>query len=581
MSSQDLIHLRDIKKYYPGKTIFDNAEMVITSGKKYAVIGRNGAGKSTLLKIIMNEEEEWGGTVDILPNCRIGYVPQHDPWKTSDKIEDFLVESTGGEKWKAHSLLREFDFKTEDFTKTIGEFSGGYQMRIKLVYVLLQNPNLLMLDEPTNYLDLNTLLMLEEFILTFKGTVMVISHDREFLKKTCDTTVEIVGGQIELYNGGLEEYFQYRAEQREFAKTKNKSIESKAKQLQTFVDRFGAKASKASAAKNKEKQIERLHSQKIDLGTALVSARIRIPPIEAKKGTLVDLHNIQCGYGDKVVCTIKNVIIERGEKIALLGENGQGKSTVIKSLSGLLPTLSGEIKFKNNPKIAYYNQLSSLVFSPGETMESFVKRSVQGDVTEQERLSMLGGFLFKKDQLSMAIESLSGGEQSRLFMACMFLNSADVYLLDEPTNHLDMETVEGLSHAISKCVSTVIVVSHDRTFVKGFAQRILEVKNGELNQYNGDYDYYVWLQAEHARKLMQGLSPKTSDVEEKFKDLAAVTDKEKRKKLFEIEKQLKSLERRVAKFDERIKSEDDPALLVEKAKVEEEYITLLFKKDNL
>jgi ATP-binding cassette, subfamily F, member 3 len=581
MSSQDLIHLRGLKKWYPGKLIFDNAELVVTSGKKYAVIGRNGAGKSTLFKMVMGEEEEWGGTVDILPNCRIGYVPQHDPWNSSDGVEDFLVESTGCEKWKAQSLLREFDFTTEDFTKSIGEFSGGYQMRIKLVYVLLQNPNLLMLDEPTNYLDLNTLLMLEEFILTFKGTVMVISHDREFLKKTCDTTVEIVGGQIELYNGGLEEYFQYRAEQREFAKTKNKSIESKAKQLQTFVDRFGAKASKASAAKNKEKQIERLQGQKIDLGTALVSARIKIPPVEAKKGTLVDLHNIECGYGERVVCTIKNVIIERGEKIALLGENGQGKSTVIKSLAGIIPSLSGEIQFKNSPKISYYNQLSSLSFAPGETMESFVKRSVQGDVSEQEKLSMLGGFLFKKDQLTMSIDSLSGGEQSRLFMACMFLNSADVYLLDEPTNHLDMETVEGLSKAISNCTSTVIVVSHDRTFVKGFSERILEVKEGALNQYNGDYDYYVWLQAEHARKLMQGQLKTTSGIEEKFKDLAQVTDKEKRRKLFEIEKQLKSLERKIAKLEERISSEDNPQLSVDKLKAEEEYITLLFTKDNL
>ena len=571
-----LIKIQDLTKHFGEKAIFNEASVNITLGLKIGVIGRNGAGKSTLFKMILGDEEIDTGTIQILPQAQLGYLQQHDPFEPSDTVISFLERFTGQPEWECGLFARKFGFVTADFAKPVSAFSGGWQMRLKLASVVLQKPNIILLDEPTNFLDLDTLLVLERFLLDFEGTVLVISHDREFLKHTCDTIMEIDQGKLALYDGDLESYLEYKQEMEAFAKVRNVNIERKQAQLQTFVDRFGSKQSMASAAQNKLKQIARMDQQKIGITTAMSSVHMHIPKIEDKKGTLIELDTLAIGYGEKVVAQTNVIVVERGSKVAVLGENGQGKSTLIKTIASIIPTISGSFAWRNTPKIAYYNQLISHDFKPSETIGEYAKRKMTEGLREQEVYRMLGSFLFSKEDWTKHISLLSGGEQSRLYLACMFLQKADVYLLDEPTNHLDIETVEVMGQAIGKFNGSVFVVSHDRTFVNLIADTIMTVKNGDIRLYNGNYEYYVWNLEQQTRKMLE------NNIETIVKTESTGGDKETRKKLYELAKRKKTLEKKIQllqekqldqPFDESLKSTLDAA--------ETEFLVLLEQEQTI
>lgn len=568
MAKELLIRIKNLHKYYEEKTLFENAEVNINLGQKIAIIGRNGAGKTTLLKMILNQEHaDRNSLIEILPHTKIGYLEQKNPFKKEDKVEQYLAEKTGKEHWQIQTILRKFDFKDTDFERKIEEFSGGWQMRIKLAEILLKEPNCIFLDEPTNYLDLPTLVLLEEFLLDFKGTVLVISHDREFLKKTCDHTMEVENGKIRMYTGGLEEYLQIKEIEKEKAGVKNKNIEKKQRQLQNFVDKFGSKATKASTAKSKEKQISRLEKEKILIGKSMSNVIMNIPQIEQKKGSILEIENLKIGYEEKVVAKVDDLSVARGAKVAILGENGQGKSTFLKTIAGILKEREGKIEWKNSPKIAYYHQQTSHDFLKEETVFQYIKRKTNPELKDQEILQMLASFLFSKNDFLKDTAVLSGGEQSRLYLACMFLSKADVYLLDEPTNHLDIETVEVMAKAIKKFNGTVFFVSHDRTFVNVISESILEVNSGKIKLFNGDYEYYVWVLHSKAHKLNEN---------EKIliKDNNLQNEKNNRKNEYLKQKKMKNLQIKIEKLEQQIKEKE------EKLVFDKEYDELLKKLDE-
>lgn len=485
-----LIQVNNIGKSYVTHVIFENASLNISEKEKIAVIGRNGAGKSTLFRIIVGEEEADSGEVNVHPIARVGYLTQHNPYDLDETVIGFLMRVSGKHDFECAKIAARFQIKGEMLEQKIGSFAGGYQTRVKLVSMLLENPNCLLLDEPTNYLDLSTQLLLEEFLKTYKGAFLLISHDREFIKKTCNQTVEIENGKITKFPQPIEQYLAYKEEQIEMKQKYNTKVEKEKKHLQKFVDRFAAKASKASQAKSKMKQIQRMKT--IEILHPLSASKIRIPPIEARKGIALKLNNLTIGYPEKTVAKGISLDVERGEHIAVLGDNGQGKTTLLKTIVGELAALDGEMRWGNNLKIGYYAQHIPAMLTTDETVKAYLERVSPSDVSTQDIFEMAGNFLFKGEALDKEVSVLSGGEKARLCLAALLLEKNHVLLLDEPTNHLDFETVEALASALEETNSTVIFVCHNRTFVEILASGIIEVKDGTVRRYHHNYEDYVY-----------------------------------------------------------------------------------------
>jgi len=434
-----LLQANNLCKSYGPNIILDDANFNINEKQKIGVIGRNGAGKSTLFKIIIGEEEKDSGTINIPSYTKIGYLQQHDPFEKDETIIDFLMRYTNQEKWKCEKEAGQFDLKNEILDKKIGDLSGGYQMRVKLTAMILFEPNLLLLDEPTNYLDLSTLILLERFLKNYRGSFMIISHDREFLRNTCDFTLEVDQGDTFLYSGKIDEYMEYKAQKIDSSIKQNVKIDKQQKHMQKFVDRFGAKASLAKSAKSKEKAITKLEDNKINIKTDLSVIKIKIPNIEEKKGLILKTKDLKIGYKDKDVASDINLEFESGKKIAILGDNGEGKSTFLKTVSDRLDPKDGHLKWRNNIKIDYYAQDIINSLNSSETVENFLRRS-SGRTDKSDIYRMASNFLFKEDDLNKPISILSGGEKSRLCLAGLLLTDNEVLLLDEPTTGLDPET---------------------------------------------------------------------------------------------------------------------------------------------
>ena len=547
-----LIQIRDLNKNYGDKVIFKDAGVSIVEKQKIGVIGRNGAGKSTLFKMIMGIEEADTGEIQHLPELQLGYIPQVDPFEPEEIVLAFLERYTHKPEWECAKVAGQFQLKGDLLTKKIGDLSGGFQMRVKLAATLLFEPNLLLLDEPTNYLDLSTLILLEQFLKNFRGGFLCITHDREFLKKTCTATMEVEHGKIILHPEPLEDYLEYKEEKVALAANVNKNIELKQKQLQTFVDRFGAKASMAKSAQSKSKMIDRLENSKIGIDHALSTVRMNIPAITPRTGIGLSLEHLAIGYPDKTIAKGINLHLDKGKKVAILGDNGQGKSTLLKTIVGSLEPMKGTCKWTNGLKVAYYAQHVNISLDLELTVEKYLKETASSEVKDDEIFRMMNNFLFKKNDSQKQIKVLSGGEKARLCLAGMFLTKSDVLLLDEPTNHLDFETVEAMGEALNKFNGTVIVISHDRTFVNLIANEIWEVANGEVKRVLGTYEDYVWnkeQQAEAQAKLDNKPDEKYAN-EKPGKTL----DKAERIKLYELRKDLSKLEKKIEQLKAAIES---------------------------
>ena len=318
-----LLQLSEVHKSYGANVILDGATVSFAENQKVGMIGRNGAGKSTLCKIITGHEEADGGTVAKSSDLRLSYLEQHDPYSLEETVMGFLMRYSGKEEWQCGKIAGSFQLKHGLLESKIGALSGGYRTRVKLASMLLLEPNFLILDEPTNYLDLKTLILLEEFLQDYEGGFLIVSHDREFLKKTCEDTLEVENGACTLYPGSVEEYLLFKEEQKEQAISFNKNVEAKQKQLQAFVDRFRAKASKASQAKSKMKQIEKLKT--IEVGHPLGNVHIKIPPVEKKNSFALRCEDLAIGYPEKLVAGRIYMEINQGAHVAVLGDERPGQ----------------------------------------------------------------------------------------------------------------------------------------------------------------------------------------------------------------------------------------------------------------
>lgn len=504
-----LLQINGIRKRYGAVTILEDATASFTRSQRLAVIGRNGAGKSTLCRIITGEEEMDAGTVTKNSALRLGYLKQYDPFKLEEPVLEFLTRYTDKEPWQCSEVAGQFQLKNEMLEKPIAELAGGYRTRVKLAAMLLEDPNFLVLDEPTNYLDLSTLILLENFLQNFNGGYLIVSHDREFLKRTCTETLEVDHGRVSFFPGPIEEYFEFKEERDRQIEAYNRGVEKKKEQLQEFVDRFKARASTATRAKSKMKQMARLKTIEILHGTGQV--RIRIPEVENKTGAALWCEDLNIGYPGKAVASGISLEINRGAHVAILGENGQGKTTFLRTIAANLQPLGGSFRWGTGLKVAYYAQHVVETMDPKDDIYAYLRRGAPFEVTNQDILNMAGCFLFKGDEVRKKLAVLSGGERARLCLASLLLTKSQVLLLDEPTNHLDFETVEALGTALKSFSGTIFFISHDRTFVNLIATSIVDIKSGTVGKYPGTYEDYVYHLEVQARGLYGDSSESEKD----------------------------------------------------------------------
>lgn len=506
--SKALLQIKEIHKSYGPTVILDGASATLSTDQKIGMIGRNGAGKSTLCKIITGHEQADSGEISKSADLKLSYLEQQDPYKEAETVLEFLMRYTGKEEWQCGEMAHRFQISNEMLAHPISALAGGYRTRVKLAAMLLNEPNFLILDEPTNYLDLSTLILLENFLQDFRGGFLIVSHDREFLKRTCEHTLEVEAGDLTLYPGSIEEYFTFKEEQRVQKTAHNKSIEKKREQLQAFVDRFRAKASTASRAKSKQKQMEKLKT--IEIEHPMSNVKIRVPRVERKSGIALFCDDLAIGYPEKLVANKIHMDVDRGAHVAVLGDNGQGKTTFLRTIANDLALKGGKFRWGTGLDIGYYAQHVFGTLNGEEEIFNYLQRHATDGVLTQDILDMAGSFLFKGNDVRKQIKVLSGGERARLVLAGLLLTKCHVLLLDEPTNHLDFETVEALGRALREFAGTLFFISHDRTFVNLVASEIIEVKNGQVKKYPGTYEDYVY----HLEQEAQGVQQKENKLHE-------------------------------------------------------------------
>ncbi len=536
-----LLQVNNLKKEYGGKVIFSGLSFSIFPKQKIGVIGRNGAGKSTLFKIILGQEQADEGEIIFNKETIVAGIEQNNDFKESELALDYLKRKSQQEEWRCQKIASHFRFTKEELEKPVTELSGGWQMRLKLSAMLLKEPNLFLLDEPTNYLDLGTILLLEDFLKNYHGAFLIISHDREFLKNTCQETIEITPHKCISFPRGIEAYLAFKEQKLESDQNLNKKIEREQKHLQKFVDRFRYKDSKAKQAQAFIKKIDKLEVHKISIEHTASTVRITLPTVERLKKTVLNLDNLSIGYQKELVSDL-DFIVKGGERLVVVGDNGQGKSTLLKTLTGELAPIKGSFSWFKDLKKAYYGQQSADELNPNEQVGQYLRRLAASDLKTEKVLQMAGDFLFRDDDLKKPIGVLSGGEKSRLILAGLLLSRPDILILDEPTNHLDFETVENLGFALSQYNGTLIFTSHDRTFANIVSTSILELNQGKAKRYYNGYEDYIY-QLENRLKIRQQA---LESLKELNKDTKSIYLEER-----ERQKNIKSLENRLEKLEKQ------------------------------
>ena len=573
MSSKNLIQIRAGAKAFGSRTLFSDATFAINEGEHVGVIGPNGAGKTTLFKAVMalaKEDELDEGEVTRAQGLRIGYLPQHDA--ATEKAVDpgtlgeFVERGSTVPVWEIRAIGRDLGLSEEDYDRKFTSLSGGYRMRAKLLHLLAQQPDLMLLDEPTNYLDLETLLVLENFLQGFRGAFLLISHDREFLLRVTDNTLEVEGGEVTKYPGNIDDYFEQKTMLREQLSKRILTQDAKRKVVLDFAAKFGAKATKAKQAQSRLKQLGKMET--ITLKPLPITASIRIP-IPTRIGKLaIKTFDANFGYPEKKILSKVNIEILSGDHVGVVGLNGAGKSTLLKSLASALTPLSGSIEYGHGLEIGYYAQHVGEALDPNDTVEQALGRKAPRETKVQEILDIAGSLMFSGEAVKKKIGRLSGGEKARVALGQILLQRVHCLLLDEPTNHLDFYTVEALTQALTSFPGTLIVVSHDQSFIKRIVTKILEVNHGALTQYPGTYDDYVWSLQQGVLGQRNNLKPEDSG--KKAKDnvevaptlpvsqamfLQAKEDRRKKEnRIKQIERNLPTAEKEAQKFKAQFES---------------------------
>lgn len=486
----NLLQLQNGNKSFGLKTLFADARVSINEGEHIGVIGPNGAGKTTLFKILVGLDSLDQGEIIRSTKLRIGYLEQeaHEPINKS--AEDYLEVTATKPLWELKALGKSLGLSDSHFAQTFHQLSGGYRMRMKLLVLIGREPNLMLLDEPTNFLDLESVMALENFLQSYDGAFLLISHDREFLRRTTEHTLEVEQGEITKFPGNIDDYFEQKAMLREVLEAQVAHQEAKRKRIEDFVARFGAKATKAKQAQSRLKALDKM--ERIEIRDLPVRAKIRIPePIHTGKESL-RLENADLGYGTNIILRGVNLRLERGAHLGVVGFNGVGKSTLLKSLGGRIPLLSGTRELGHQVSLSYFAQHVAEELRPGATVLECLVEAAHPDIKQQEILNLAGSLLFGGDDVHKSVSVLSGGEKSRVALGQILLKRSPLLLLDEPTNHLDFDTVEAMTEALRDYAGTVIVVSHDRGFIGRIATKILEIRDGKVELYPGSYDDYLW-----------------------------------------------------------------------------------------
>lgn len=486
----NLLQLQNGVKTFGARTLFDEASFAINVSEKVGVIGPNGAGKTTLFKILIGSEHLDSGQIVRMNGLRLGYLAQEDHWSEDETVESYLSSQTLTPIWELKQIAPQFGLPLSRFGEKIASLSGGYRMRAKLLHLLASKPDLMLLDEPTNYLDLETLVVLEDFLLKTSSAFLLISHDREFLRRVTDHILEIEAGQMTKYAGNIDDYFEQKELMRTQLEKRALTAAAKRQEVLDFAAKFGAKATKARQVQSRLKQLDKM--ERIEVKAVPLSAKIRLPEMGRTPRQLMRLENVNLGYGEKTILRGIDFSLEKGDHLGVVGHNGAGKSTFLKALSGELAPLVGSLTRGNEVEISYFAQHVADRLEPNATVYEAMAAEAPRETTRQEILDLAGSLLFGGDETSKKVRVLSGGEKSRVALGRMLLKRSSLLLLDEPTNHLDFHTVEALTQALANYSGAFVIVSHDRGFVGRTASKILEIHDGRADYYPGTYDEYVW-----------------------------------------------------------------------------------------
>ncbi|MGK0390885.1 MAG: ATP-binding cassette subfamily F protein 3 [Maribacter sp.] len=551
-----MLAINDVFVKYGDRVLLNNVSTTIKDKARVGLVGRNGAGKSTLLKIIAKDQSPDSGTIVRSNGTTLGFLHQElempmgktvineamtafaEAKKLEERIEEINQEITvrtdyesdayidliqefsdandrftvlGGHTMKADAerILGGLGFKSKDMDRLTDEFSGGWQMRIELAKMLLQKPDYLLLDEPTNHLDIESIIWLEGFLKVYEGVVIVISHDKMFLDNVTKSTVEVELGSLYEYKVPYSKYIALRAERKEKTASAFKNQQKMIAEKEKVITRFMAKATKTKMAQSMKKQLDKIERIEI-VSEDTATMNIRFPLAPRSGRTIFEAKGIVKRYGDLQVLNGVDITMERGDRVAFVGQNGQGKTTLSKILIGVEPATAGEVTLGHNAEIGYYAQNQAEALQPDltliQTMEDRAPEHMRTKVRQ-----ILGAFMFSGEDAEKKVMVLSGGERARLALACMLLEPFNLLVLDEPTNHLDMLSKEVLKNALAQYDGTLIVVSHDREFLKGMTTKTIEFRDEKLHEYLGDVDYYL---AKRKLENMRAAEKRTKETKE-------------------------------------------------------------------
>lgn len=585
-----MLNIHDLSVSFNGDYLFESVTFRLNPGDRVGLVGKNGAGKSTMLKILSKEVEPDSGSIASDKEIKIGFLKQDIDFVQGrtvleeayqafeeilsvqnqiDEINHQLLNRTDYESTeyselidKVSDLTHRFDilggyhyagnteriltglgFKREDFDKYTDTFSGGWRMRIELAKLLLQDNDILLLDEPTNHLDIESIIWLESFLKSFSGAIVLVSHDKMFLDNVTNRTIEISLGKIYDFNKPYSKYLVLREEQRELQLAAQRNQAKKIEETEKLIEKFRYKATKASMAQSLIKKLDKVERIEVDEDDNAVM-NISFPVSVTPGRVVLEIENVTKSYDEKVIFKNLSLMVERGAKMAFVGQNGQGKSTLIKAIMNEFE-YEGDIKIGHNVQLGYFAQ-NQADYLDGEKTLLDTMLDAATDANRTKVRDMLGAFLFRGDDVEKKVKVLSGGERNRLALCMMLLKPINVLLMDEPTNHLDIKSKNVLKEALRTFEGTLIIVSHDRDFLQGLTDKVIEFKDQKIKEYLGDINYFLEQRnTEDMRTLEQNY---TKDVEVK-KDVAV---KEKKTLSYEEQKKLKGLQNKLSKAESKI-----------------------------